>query len=254
MITFITAFYSLEKQNKTTDFYFQMFEELASSSVNIMLYLDDRYTEKGKELIKKYNNLRIEYKNFQFLKKELIDVDFDNYNFILPSTRNTNKDNLEYFYVQLSKLYHLSLYSNNNENKDTHIAWIDFGIFYLFKEKNMAKMILRILSKLNLPIDIVLAPGSWSYNFFDKYKDHLFDIISWFFCGSFMIGDIKLFDKLYQEQQKLLYSNLPNITWEVNYWAIIHRNMPDKFITILDCDHNDLLLINTFNYITNLKT
>ena len=249
MITFVTAFYSLEKQNKTTDFYFQMFEELASSSVNIMLYLDDRYTQKGNELIEKYNNLRIEYKNFQILKKEIIDVDFNNYNFILPSIRNINKDNLEYFYVQLSKLYHLSLYANNKENKDTHIAWIDFGIFYLFKEKEMAKMFLKILSKLDLPKNVVLAPGSWSCNLFDNYKECLFDMISWFFCGSFMIGDINLFNILYQEQQKLVYDNLPHITWEVNYWSIINRNMPDIFMSIPNCDHNDLLLINTFNHL-----
>jgi hypothetical protein len=250
-LTFITAFYSpIENQFKSTEFYFEMFEHMASSSVNIMLYLDDRYSEKGKELIEKYKNVRIEYKNFILLKKELIDFDID---FILPTTRNIKKDTLEYFFIQLSKLYHLSLYSSNKENKDTHIAWIDFGIFYLFKEKEKSKTLLKTLSTSKLPKDVVLAPGCWPINYFNKYKDYLFNMVSWFFCGSFMIGDINLFGTLYKEQMKIVYNNLPRITWEVNYWALIQNNLKDKLIIIEDCDHDDLLLEKTFEYINNLN-
>jgi hypothetical protein len=254
MITFITAFYSpTEKQYKTTDFYFEMFEQLASSSVNIMLYLDDRYIDKGKELCEKYNNVRIEYKNFQLVKKEILD--FDEKKIILPSTINTKKDTIDYLYIQLSKLYHLSLYSkyyNNKEIKDTHIAWIDFGIFYLFKDKEKAKIILKIISKIKLPKDLVLAPGSTPDIFFDTYKEKLFDIVTWFFCGSFIMGDINLFNNLYEEQMTLVYNNLPKLTWEVNYWAIIQQKIKDKFIIVQNCDHNDIMLENTFNYIINL--
>jgi hypothetical protein len=252
MITFITAFYSpSEKQFKTTEFYFKMFEELASSSVNIMIYLDDKYVDKGKELLEKYNNVRIEYKNFNNIKKDILE--FDEKNIILPSTINKKKDTIDYLYIQLSKLYHLALYSRNKQNKDTHIAWIDFGIFYLFKEKELAKMLLKIISKLQLPKDVVLAPGSTSNDLFYVYKDRLFDIVTWFFCGSFMIGDINLFNELYEQQMKLVYENLPKLTWEVNYWAIMHQQIKEKFIIIENCDHNDTMIQNTFNYIINLK-
>ena len=251
MITFVTAFYSpTEKQFKSTDFYFKMFEELASCNINIMLYLDDRYTDKGKELLEKYKNIRIEYKKFQLIKKDILD--FDDKDIILPSTINSKKDTVDYLYIQLSKLYHLALYSNNIQNQDTHIAWIDFGIFYLFKEKEMAKILLKLISKLELPKNVVLAPGSTSELLFDIYKDRLFDFVTWFFCGSFMLGDINLFNQLYEEQMKIVHNNLPKLTWEVNYWAIIQQNMKDKFIIIKNCDHNDIMIENTFNYIINL--
>lgn len=257
MISFVTAFYSLdENQIKSTDFYFEMFEYLASSSINIMLYLDDRYIEKGEEIIKKYKNIKIEYKNFKFIKKELIEFDEKDYNkFILPEKRNQKKDTLDYLFIQLSKLYHLSEYANKNKESDiTHIAWIDFGIFHIIKEIEKTKNILKLISKLMLPKDKIFIPGSWPLSFFNLYADFLFEKISWFFCGGFMIGDINLFNKMYEEQKKLIYENLPKLTWEVNYWILIKQlKMFDKIVLIEKCDHNDILFENTFNYIVNLN-
>lgn len=256
MITFITAFYSTEIQNKSSDFYFKMFDHLASTNINIMLYLDDRYIEKGEEIIKKYKNVNIEYKNFKLLKKELIDFDEkDEDKFILPEKRNPKKDTLDYLFIQLSKLYHLSEYAKKNkESQITHIAWIDFGIFHIIKEIQITKMLLKLISKLTLPKDKILIPGSWPFVFFKFYADFLFEKISWFLCGGFMIGDINLFIDMYEEQKKLIYQNLPKLTWEVNYWILIKQfKMFDKIVIIENCDHNDILFEKTFNYINNLN-
>lgn len=285
MITFITAFYSTEIQHKPNEFYFKMFEHLASTNINIMLYLDDRYIDKGEEIIKKYKNVNIEYKNFKEVKKELINFDersescdersescdeqskscdeqsefcdesFDETLFILPDKRNPKKDTLDYLFIQLSKLYHMAEYANKNkESNITHIAWIDFGIFHIIKEIQISKMLLKLISKLTLPKDKILIPGSWPFMFFKFYANLLFEKISWFLCGGFMIGDINLFNQMYEEQKQLVYQNLPKLTWEVNYWALIKQlKMTDKIIIIEGCDHNDILFEKTFNYINDLK-
>lgn len=256
----MTAFFSpSDKQFKPTDFYFNMFEILVSTGIKIILYLDNKYKEKGEELLSKYNNLQIFYNSFEQLKKDLINHSNHSYNnedFVLPLERNTSKDTLDYYYIQLSKLYHLSLYSKyskDNQINETHLAWIDFGIFYLFDNIEKSYNLLDQITKLDLPKNTILSPGSkgWDYDiFYQYYKDELFNKISWFVCGSFIIGDINLFDNLYKKQMDFVYKNLPKITWEVNYWTMIYSEKNSyNFVIYKDCNHNESMLSGLINYV-----
>lgn len=249
-LTFVTAFYSpRDKQFKSTDMYFEMFEHLVSSNINIVLYLDNIYKEKGDELSSKYKNLEVIYKSFEKIKNDMIEYKEE---YKLPVNRNDKKDTIDYYYIQLSKLYHLSKYasySKNYDKKDTHLCWIDFGIFYLFGNKERSQHLLRLISRINLPIDTVFSPGAYEWNISSSYeslKDSFFDQIVWYFCGSLLIGDLNKFEYLYNKQMSIVTKNLPKLTWEVNYWAMMHED----FIIYENVDHNESMLSGLVNFIT----
>jgi len=270
-ITFITAFFSPDRnQYKSTEFYFEMFEKMLSTRINVVLYLDNKYIDKGKELISRYSNLDVIYNSFEKLKEEVLDHRYNikesrltsfpcgkEEDFILPGNRNFSKDTLDYYYIQLSKLYHLDLYSKTTKKNESHIAWIDFGIFYLFKDVVYATNVLKTISRLIIPKGVILAPGcrDWDITMhYDYYKDRLFDNIVWFFCGSFLIGDINMFNRLYDKQKTIFIENLPKITWEVNYWSMIYNSYSsdnssdDKFIVYGNNEHNESMLYRLVNY------
>jgi len=252
-LKYVTAFYSpRDKQFKSTDYYFEMFEHIVSTGIDIVLYLDVIYKTRGDELLNKYKNLEIIYKSFETLKKDILEINIDTEDFQLPPIRNKDKDTVDYYYIQLSKLYHLSQYSSYSKNldkKETHLCWIDFGIFYLFKNKDKAKYLLRSISNINLPIGCVFSPGAYEWNInktYELFKNSFFDHIAWYFCGSLLIGDINMFDYLYEKQMNLVYQHIPKLTWEVNYWAMMYKD----FIIYENTDHNESMLSEFINFIT----
>lgn len=224
-ITFVSAFYAPSSPVvfRTSEFYFSMFEHLASTELPILLFLDDTLREQGESLREKYVNVKIEYTTLN--KPWLPDTEL-----VLPPNRNSVKDTIDYFHIQLSKLQHLS---NASKMVDTtHLAWIDFGIFHVFRDVEYAKQLLRQIYEMELPLDTVFSPGCWK----QKDKSFVHDTIVWYHCGGFMIGDTKLFENLHIKQNDLVAQHLPLLTWEVNYWA-----MMDDFITY-QADHNETML------------
>ena len=235
-ITFVTAFYAPSSPVvfRTSEFYFSMFEHLASTELPILLFLDDTLHERGERLREKYGNVTIEYTTLD--KSWLPDTDF-----VLPTTRNLVKDTIDYFHIQLSKLRHLSRASKMVDT--THLAWIDFGIFHVFRDVDHAKQLLRQIYEMEFSLDTVFSPGCWQ----QTSKNFVHDNIVWYHCGGFMLGDTKLFDNLCIKQNELVQKHLPLLTWEVNYWAML-----DDF-TIYMADHNDTMLSGLIKCIKCMK-
>ena len=233
-VTFVTAFYASPTCSfRTADTYFTFFEQLVESGIPILLFLDEKERERGEKM--KYQNLKIEYTT---LNTDWIPQSNE---FILPSTRNINKENtIDYFYIQLSKLENLARASTMVET--SHLAWIDFGIFHMFSNPEKAKELLKEIEQTYIPVDKVFSPGCWPYL---KDKKYISDVVRWFHCGSFMIGEKSLFPSLHQKQTELVLQYLPSITWEVNYWAMI-----DGF-TFYKADHNDSLLTGFLSYLSD---
>ena len=100
-ITFVTAFYAPSSPSvyRSTEFYFSMFDHLASTELPIIVFLDETLHDQGERLRGQYPNVTIEYTRLE--KPWLPDAEF-----VLPLDRNEVKDTIDYFHVQLSKLHH----------------------------------------------------------------------------------------------------------------------------------------------------
>jgi len=225
-LTFISALFSHEGGSyRSIDKYKEYFKLLAESGVQIVLYMDPVFREYAEELESTYKNVRV---------AEFVSVDrsFLTDPVFLPQNRNEKKDTVEYFCIQLMKLNLLARAAKTLEC--SHLAWIDFGIFHMFKDVPRAQELLREMVQREWYSGTILSPGCWP-------KERTCDIwndICWRHCGSLLIGEKSLCIKAYENQDRLVRSNMPGLTWEVNYWAL----MSD--FTIYYADHDDSILTN----------
>jgi len=261
-ITFVTAFYAPSTPYRTTDVYFSKFETLAESGITILLFLDNTLHEQGQKIRDEYTNVVVEYIDpvpnwaengdiYEDSESDSVDKKILSFyhqifskggELVLPAKRNQSKDTLHYFYIQLSKLFHMSTASRMVDS--THLAWIDFGIFHMFSDAQRFQDLLRHISSLQFPkMEKVLSPGCWRY----KYpKIFVNDVTLWYHCGSFMIGESHLFPDLYKEQTAAVIEQLPMMTWEVNYWTMMEG------FTSYPADHNETILTNLIAYIYDI--
>ena len=230
-VTFVTAFYL--PQNlvyRDPAKYISLFEELASTGVPIILYLDNRLTDVGERLCK-------QYKNIQRCVYDTLDKSFVPEDVTLPVWRNKDKDTVDYMCIQLSKLRILAEVEQTVETD--HLAWIDFGIYHMFNHKQLTRMWLNKIAYSSFNTEKILSPGCYT----EGSKD-LFNNLYWYHCGSFLLGPKGKFKPAYEEQMSIVTKNLPQITWEVNYWT-----MMEGYFTSYIANHNELLLEKVCDYI-----
>lgn len=232
MITFVTAFFTPSTDYRTSETYFSMFDRLASTNLPIILFLDEK-------LIDHVERYRESYPNVQIYPATLDKSWLPVTEFVLPEKRNQGKDTIDYFFIQLSKLRHLSVASKMATT--SHLAWIDFGIFHMLKDVPRAQQLLQEISTMELPPNHVFSPSCWVY---EKPLSKLVrDNAIWNHCGSFMVGDRTLFPDFYKRQNDLVLQHLPTLTWEVNYWAVMDGFTPYK------ANHNETILTGLIDYI-----
>jgi hypothetical protein len=200
---------------RTVDHYFEKFKKLAETGVQIFAYIDSRLS------------MQTSYVNVTVIPTT---PTFSDLVFKLPSTRNPTKDTAEYMQIQLMKLKYLS--ETLARTEDEFLAWIDFGIFAIFKDPDRCSERIRTLSTSTFRRDKILIPGCLNPGRYDLWHS-----ICWRYCGGFMIGHRSLFERAYQRQTELYMANLPRITWEVNYWVL----MSDCF-DWYKADHDDSIL------------
>ena len=234
-IFYISALFLPSNLYRSIDKYVYHFEQLASTGIKIGLYLDPLLTHLGEYLSKVYNNVII----LDYLKFD--DSFVNTVNVQLPNNRNTKKDTTEYMLIQLMKLNCMSRASNDDRINTQFIAWIDFGVFHMFKNIKKLQEIFREL-KFNdkLLRTKIYAPGCWNIQFINLIKGYGRDVwnnIFWRFSGSFLIGSRDLFTLAYRTQQKYVISNLPKLTWEVNYWIFL-----DDIFEWYEGNHDDSLI------------
>lgn len=231
-VTFVTAFYlpaSLVYRNP--DKYISLFEELASTGVPIILYLDSRLTDVGERLCR-------DYKNIQKCVYGILDKSYLPENVTLPAWRNKDKDTVDYLCIQLSKLKIMAEVEKTVET--SHLAWIDFGIYHMFKDRSLSRLWLNKIAFSSFNTESILSPGCYTEGSKDLYHN-----IYWYHCGSFLLGPQGKFTPAYEAQMLIVTKNLPQLTWEVNYWTM----MEGHFITYI-ANHSELLLEKVCDYIS----
>jgi len=236
-VTFVTALYlPAGPMFKSVNTYFANFERLAATGIPLILYLDARLTEPGKELCRRFPNiLRCEYVT--------LDTSWVPNGVYLPSERRPEKDTIEYFCIQLSKLRLLR--DSVAYATTSHLAWIDFGIYHIFKNPDMMTHLLRHISAAEFPTNKILAPGCWGLP--AEYGMECYDIwhsICWRFCGGFLLGAVELFAAAAARQNSLVIGNMPGLVWEVNYWA-----MMEEYFINYRADHDDSIVANVCQFI-----
>lgn len=229
-VTFVTALYLPSGPLfKKLDKYFEWFDLLAGSGIPLVVYLDDRLSVKGAEICAKYPNIiKCMY--------GVLDNSYLPRDLVLPIIRNHEKDTRDYFSIQLSKLRLVADTAGIVDSK--YLAWIDFGIFHIIKNPMLVCECLRLISQSQFPTDRILAAGSWPLDIYD-----LWNSVCWRFLGGFLLGERSLFRAASERQQSLVLGNLPGLTWEVNYWA-----MMEEYFINYPADHDDQIIINVLRY------
>jgi hypothetical protein len=162
------------------------------------------------------------------------------------NTGNPGKDTLGYMMVQCQKSEWLAIACQMNK-KPVEYLWIDFGIFHMFGGKidvfqtNIYKMRGRIMRRGNK--DKIIAarcvdPGHAFSVQGDIYKD-----INWLFAGSVIGGRedaVKWFATKMREYCFRVLREKNTIMWEINVWAIIYRDFPNKF-SLYASNHSDVI-------------
>lgn len=237
-VTFVTALYlPAGPMFKSVDTYFANFERLAATGIPLIVYLDARLTDQGADLCHRYPNiLRCDYVT--------LDTSWVPKNVLLPSARRVEKDTVEYFCIQLNKLRLLR--DSVQYATTSHLAWIDFGIYHIFKNPAAMDDCLRRIATAEFPTNILLAPGCWGLPAeHGVARFNVWNAICWRFCGGFLLGFAGLFEAAAARQESIVMGNMPGLTWEVNYWA-----MMEEYFTNYRADHNDSIVANVCQFIT----
>lgn len=221
MLTFVTAYYPTRTDIDQGN-YLPEFKKLADTGVPILLFLDPDVP-----IPELPPTVRV-------LRRPLPSILPPGVEVILPTRRNEPKDTVAFLSLILCKLWCMT--EALAETDASHIAWIDVRIFHVIRHTEIAQTKLRALSsRMFLGLTKLLSPGCWE----GPLTIDPFESICWRFCGGFVLGPREAVIPAYERQMELVRANLPRLTWEVNYWAM----MEDHF-EWYKADHNDSILMN----------
>ena len=194
---------------------------MAQSGISLLLFLDPALREEGQQLVATYPNVRI---------PEYLPATHPPQPVELPSHRNESKDSAEYLWIQCRKLEILERALEHTDRP--YLAWIDFRIFHIFPETRACQE--RLVAIENHPWEHskILAPGCWPSGNYDPWSR-----ILWRFCGGFLLAPRDCVKEAAARQAELVFGNMPELTWEVNYWT----QMEDHFQWYKG-DHNASIL------------
>lgn len=238
-ITYVTAFIDINHNipNKSIDWRFDNFCELARSGINLCVYIDTKWFDRLQTIANMYPNVKImKTVNLQdtFVAKTCSQLEYT-----LPTVRNQEKDTADYMMLMNSKFEFTKDAIQQNVWNTTHFAWIDFSIFYIFKNKEQSAAYLRTLSNDKLASKFFAIPGCWN-----KQTTISPQTVNWRFCGGFFIGDknsVMDFCELCERQFPEYIRSMKCLSWEVNFWAWLETTR-EWSPTWYSADHNDRIL------------
>lgn len=217
---FVTAFLLPKTPYRSVEKYLCEFRKFSDSGLPILLFTDTQFTFPS---------------NVRVIPTQL-DIAWVPENVQLPQHRNHEKDTVEYFCIQLQKLYFLK--EATRYTNDEFIAWLDFGAFHMFTDTAKCSQLLKDMSQSEFPRDKILAPGCWDSGTYGL------ESVCWRFCGTFLLGHRYLFESAYRRQSELVRIQLPKLSWEVNYWSQM-----DDFFQFYPANHDDLLLSRVMMFV-----
>lgn len=242
MTTFVTAIIDLEEKRineKTYDRYFELFELLAKTGINIAVYGSNNFKQRLEDTTKIYSNVKIA--KIMDLSDTWTYDTVTKVNINLPHIRNITKDTKNFMITMNSKIEYMKDAIIQNIFDSTHFAWIDFGIFHVFKNKQATIEKLIKIGSGKFPDKILVFPGCWP-----KYAmvETITNSIHWRFCGGFFLGDkssLLSMWNLYRDILPTFISLYKTIVWEVNIWTYMETHcdwQPDWY----KGDHDDSII------------
>jgi hypothetical protein len=217
--TFVTAFFKPATSYRNEADYFTLFNRLANTGISILLFLDTTYTDK------------VFPPNVRVIPIDL-DTSFLPETPVLPSHMHPIKDNAQYMCIQLNKFRVMNEALAYTETP--YLAWIDFGVFHMIQDENRVMKMLHTIERSTFRRDRIVSPGSKKTDLTDVWTHPV-----WRLFGTFWVGHRTLIPLAYIRQLSLVMENLPKLTWEINYWA-----MMDEFFDIYPSGHDDSIFTN----------
>jgi len=237
-VTFVSAFIDLKESrevSRTPLSRFHFFEELASTGINIHLFLSYSYKGYCETVLGARENVFVDYIELADLAtyKELAGVTYT-----IPFSENPVKDTANYHIINNAKIEFVESAIKQNRFPANAYAWIDFSIGHMFRKTSETLNYLKGIEFLEKGI---LLPGCWPAHY---GANELFSRISWRFCGSFFIGDsesLLKFAELYRAKFRSTVEKSGVLPWEVNIWH--HLELHEGFSPIwYAADHNDTIV------------
>jgi hypothetical protein len=235
MNTFVTAFLDLHEdrsKNKSVDYCFSHFKQLASTGIKLHVFLSKKYELPSSE------NVFVEHIELEDLTtyKETEDLQLD-----LPNQRSEHKDTKNFMILMNAKIEFVKRAIDSNVFGSTHFAWIDFAINYVFKSPETLEY-LTMLGNSKFTKPFMAVPGCYPVKGFRA--EYIFDSIHWRFCGGFFFGDrdsLVKFSEIYRNNFRKLLESRSTITWETNVWTFLELTT-DWNPVWKQADHDDSIV------------
>lgn len=232
--TFVTALIRTDETKepyRSVDTYLAEFDKLVKTGINLHVFVSPSY----EKFIPFGHNIQTTVISLEDLDtyKELQGLQYR-----LPQDRNESKDTERYLILMNAKTELLERSIKLNFFENDQYAWVDFGIFHIFKDSiDESTEKLRWLGKNRLD------PGLYIPGCHKRRNNPFPDKIFWRFCGGFFIGDrasIIDFNAFYRRDFKKIVEYLGCLTWEVNIWAYMeHGGFTPRWYP---ADHNTMML------------
>lgn len=206
MITFVTGFLCGDVSKHPPSRYLEWFYHIANTNIPIVLFLDPAsgWTSFPPNVV--VVPLRLE--DTWVGQNVPLDV-------ILPQTRGINTR--EYMLIQNAKTEIVFRALQLNPFHTEWFAWIDFGLYHVFKtpEQTLA----RIRSLLPPEKPCIRTAGIHASLAQDIRTD-----ICWRYAGGFFLAHASKIQVFHEKVLATVQKNLPHLTWEVNTWAELERD------------------------------
>ena len=236
--TIVTGFINTKNKYRNITDYISFGEKLLKIDTPKVVYMDpETYNDYFKERMN-------EFPNTHFIMFELCDLYLykhkDSITDFNLETNNSEKDTMEYIFVQCNKTEWVRKAIDMNVFKTDQFIWLDFGIYHMIQdeelfEKNILKMVEESYSNLRIATC--------------KYREYVcpYDVykrLTWNFAGSVFGGDCKsltIFADIVKNKILETIETKKTIMWELCFWYLVKDVVPDLYDCYI-CGHDYRIL------------
>lgn len=235
-ITYVSFLIKLESDFWGTEKRMEWVQPLLRLEIPMILYVDEFFQKLLTDISPTIKVIPLDIKTLKTYKA-IYDRETPLH---LPPSRNVKKDTIEYMMLMNSKVELLTLAKEHVTTP--YMAYIDSGIFKLFKEKEVTLSRLTTLAVHSIPL--VLLPGCHPIGPVEAFP-YLWKGIHWMFSGSLFIAATSRVDEFYSIHMAALkrYLDMGCITWEVNVWASFANSLKDRIVWYKG-PHTDEMITN----------
>ena len=242
-VKMVTAYFSIDREIRGNDFYFQRGLQLFKLTPNIKWYFYTNEYEYFSQLdLDNVVLIDCEIKDY-FPAQDLLTSD----GLVAPTGRDPKKDTTDYLQLINSKLAIMldDTYKDGEiKSEEDQICWCDFGVIGYIDDKELFAAQLTRISRLD-KINKFYSPSFYS----DIKPYNLHDKPIWVFAGGFLIGDRSSISKFNEPFIKVVRNSVKfgRITWEVNFWYSVYASNP-SLVSLYRCVNHNIHLVEKFLY------